>query len=109
MLDKSEICEVPSHKLLGVTLDRNMAYDLHIDELCKKLCKRPGLFKHISPYLKQKQRETYFNGVIKPTLMYGSMAWDSCCAKQSLIKRNTLAYKRVDSSRNTPSYIDNLF
>ena len=40
--------------------------------------------------------------------MYGSMAWDSCGAKQSLIKRNTLAYKRVDSSHNTPSYIENL-
>ena len=144
MLDKTEIPEVSSHKLLGVTLERNMAYDLHIDELCNKLSKRLGLFKHISPYLKQKQRETYFNRVIKPTLMYGSI---SCCAeslqrvlklqkraariilnedsgtppvtlfnklnwlpftKQSLIKRNTLACKRVDSSYKTPSYIDNL-
>ena len=26
--------------------------------------------------------------------------------KQSLIKRNTLAYKGVDSSHNTPSYMD---
>ena len=35
MLDKTEISEVT--RLLGVNLDRNIAYDLHIDELCKKL------------------------------------------------------------------------
>ena len=26
-------------------------------------------------------RETCYNGVIKPTLMYGSTVWDSCCAE----------------------------
>ena len=78
-LDETEISEVT--RLLGVNLNRNIAYDLHIDELCNKLSTRLGLFKHISPYLKQNQIETYFNGVIKPTSMYGSMVWDSCCAE----------------------------
>ena len=68
MLDKAEISEVTSQKLLDVYLDRNMAYDSHVDDLCKKLSKRLGLFKHISPYLQRKERETYYNAVIKPTL-----------------------------------------
>ena len=55
-----------------------MNYEPHIDKLCKKLSKRIGLLKHISPFLKQRQRETYYNGVTKPTLLYGSMIWDSC-------------------------------
>ena len=58
MLDKAEISEVTSQKLLGVYLDRNMAYDSHFDDLCKKLSKRLGLFKHISPYLQRKERLT---------------------------------------------------
>lgn len=29
----------------------------------------------------RKQRETTCNGAIKPTLMYGRMVWDSCCAE----------------------------
>ena len=39
MLDKAEISKVPSQKRLGVTLYRNMAYDSHVDDLCKKLSK----------------------------------------------------------------------
>ena len=31
MPDKAEISEIPSQKLLGVTFDRNMAYDSHVD------------------------------------------------------------------------------
>ena len=67
-----------SHKILGVVIDSQMNYESHIDELCKKLSKRIGLLKHISPFLKQRQRETYYNCVINPTLRYGSMIWDSC-------------------------------
>ena len=37
MRDKAEISEVPSQKLLGVTFDRNMVYDSHVDDLRKKL------------------------------------------------------------------------
>lgn len=81
MLDKAEISKVPSQKRLGVTLYRNMAYDSHVDDLCKKLSKHIGLFKHSSPYLQRKQRETCYKGVMKPTLMYGSTVWDSSFAE----------------------------
>ena len=74
-IDDSVIEQVSSHKILGVVIDSQMNYESHIDELCKKLSKRIGLLKHISPFLKQHQRETYYNGVIKPTLLYGSMIW----------------------------------
>ena len=77
-IDDSVIEQVSSHKILGVVIDSQMNYESHIDELCKKLSKRIGLLKHISPFLKQPQRETYYNGVIKPTLLYRSMKWDSC-------------------------------
>ena len=133
-IDNTDITEVTSHKLLGVTIDSNMSFEQHIDQLSKILSKRLGLLKHISPYLRQRQREVYFNGVIKPVMMYGSMVWDNCSAEcnqrilklqkraariildvekttssstlfnslnwlsfkqQSLIKRCTLAFKRI--------------
>ena len=80
-IDDSVIEQVSSHKILGVVIDSQMNYESHIDELCKKLSKRIGLLRHISPFLKQRQRETYYNGVIKPTLLYGSMIWGSCNVK----------------------------
>lgn len=77
-IDDSVIEKVSSHKILGVV----------IHELCKKLSKRIGFLKNISPFLKQRERETYYNGVIKQILLYGSMIWDSCNIEhlQSILK-----------------------
>ena len=85
-----------------------MNCESHIDELCKKLSKRIGLLKHISPFLKQRQRETYYNGVIKPTLLYGSMIWDSCNVEhlQSILKLQKRAARIIiDAERLTPSVV----
>ena len=63
---------------------------------------------HISLFLKQRQRETYYNGVIKPTLLYGSMIWDSCNVKhlQSILKlQKRAACIILDAERFTPSVI----
>ena len=88
-IDDPVVEQVSSHMILGVVIDEpQMNHKSHIDELCKKLSKRISLLKHISPFLKQRQRETYYNGVIKPTLLYGSMIWDSCNVEhlQSILK-----------------------
>ena len=93
---------------LGVVIDIQMNYESHIDELCQKLSKRIGLLKHISPFLKQRQRETYYNGVIKPTLLYGSMIWDSCNVEhlQSILKLQKRAARIIlDAERLTPSVV----
>ena len=85
-----------------------MNYESHIDELCKKLSKRIGLLKHISPFLKQRQRETYYIGVIKLTLLYGSMIWDSCNVEQlkSILKLQKRAARIIlDAERLTPSFV----
>ena len=77
-------------------------------ELCKKLSKHIGLSKHISPFLKQPQRETYYNGVLKPTLLYWSMIWDSCNVEhlQSILKLQKRAARIIlDAERLTPSVV----
>ena len=45
--------------LLGITLDQDLSFNRQIEELCKKLGKRIGLLRHISPYLKRNQRDIY--------------------------------------------------
>ena len=82
----SVIEQVSSRKILGVVIDSQMNYESHIDELCKKLSKHIGLLKNISPFLKQHQRETYYNGVIKPTLLYGSMILYGTAAMLNIFK-----------------------
>ena len=52
------------HKLLGLKFDHDLSY--------KKLSKRLGLLRYISPYLKQKQQLVYYQAVIKPIMLYAS-------------------------------------
>ena len=80
----------------------------HIDELCKKLSKRSRLLKHISPFLKQRQRETSYSGVIKPVFLCGSIIWDSCNIEhlQSILKLQKRAARIIlDVERLTPSVV----
>jgi hypothetical protein len=53
-----------------VTLDSEMSYESYVEELSKKIAKRLGLLKHISPYLKKSQRQMCYNSVVKPTIMW---------------------------------------
>ena len=77
--DTAEIEQVASHKLLGLIIDEDLTYEVHIDNLCNKLSKRLGLFRHIGPCLKKNQRIIYFNNaVIKLLMMYASSVWTSC-------------------------------
>ena len=103
--DNSVIEQVSSHKILGVVVDSQMNYESHIDELCKILSKRIRLLKHISPFLKQRQGETYYNGVIKCN---GSMIWDSCNVEhlESILKLQKQAARIIlDPERLTPSVV----
>ena len=80
-LNDKEIEIVRSHKLLSMKIDQDLTYDEHIDELCKKLSKHIGLLRHISPYLKQKQRLVYYQAVVKPVMLYVCSVWSSCSNK----------------------------
>ena len=83
------------------------AHEPHIDELSKKLSKRLGLLKNISPYLKQCQREMFYTCVIKPTLMYGSMVWHNCgnMAKQSVRKLQKRAARIILNANRKSSSV----
>ena len=80
-LNDKEIEIVRSHKLLGLKIDQDLTYDEHIDELCKKLSKKIGLSRHISPYLKQKYRLVYYQAVVKPVMLYVCSVCSSCSNK----------------------------
>ena len=81
-LDGAEIEQVTSYKLLGVTLDQDLTFSDHISSLKAKLSQRIGLLKKIKRYLPIKERLLYYNALIKPVLMYGSMVWNICDAKE---------------------------
>ena len=67
--------QVESAKLLGVEIDSELSFTIHIDKLCKKLSQRIGVLNGIKACLPLTQRMAYYNAVIKPVMNYASVIW----------------------------------
>ena len=68
-LKSSELNQVHSHKLLGVTIDSQLSFDQHVDGLCKKLAQRVAVLRKIRRSLPLDQRKLYYNAMIKQTML----------------------------------------
>ena len=78
--------QVENVKLLGLELDEELSFDIHIDSLCKKISKRIGTLNRIKAYLPRAERILYYNSLIKPLILYCSVTWTSCCSHDNLSK-----------------------
>ena len=66
ILNNLLIANVYSHKILGIEVDQDLDLTNHCKILARKISKRIGLLKHISPYLKRNQ-----NLLFSMLLIYG--------------------------------------
>ena len=56
----AKIEQVARHKLLGLTINEDLTYEVHVDELCNKLFKRLGLsFTPHRPILEDKSENNF--------------------------------------------------
>ena len=78
-LNATELNQVNSQKLLGVTSDSKLSFDEHIDDLCRKVSQRIAVLIKIKKFLPFQQRIAYYNAMIKQHMLYASVAWSSCC------------------------------
>ena len=77
-LNTTELKQVSSQKLLGVTIDQKLSFDDHIDDLCNKLCQRIAVLSKIKWFLPLEQRKAFYNAMIKQTMLYASNVWSAC-------------------------------
>ena len=64
-LNATELIQVSSQKLLGVTTDHKLSFDDHIDELCNKLCQGIAVLSRIKRFLPLEHMKAYYNIMIK--------------------------------------------
>ena len=78
-LNATELKQVSTQKLLGVTIDQKLSFDDHIDELCNKFCQRIAVLSKIKwLVLPLEQRKAFYNAMIKQTMLYVSNVWSAC-------------------------------
>ena len=68
-LNGTEIKQVNSQKLLGVTIDNKLSFDDHIERLCKKLTQKIAVLRKIRRFLPLEERKLYYNAMIKQSML----------------------------------------
>lgn len=72
-----KIKESVSVKYLGITLDKNLKWNLHTDTLVKKLRTFISKFKYLVGILSSRQLKILYHSFIESQLSYGIIAWGS--------------------------------
>ena len=64
-------------KYLGVTLDKHLSWDIHIDNLCKKLKPKVGVISRLRHILNKNLLNTVYKTIIQPHIDYAITLWGS--------------------------------
>ena len=98
----SPISQVPKTKSLGFYIDKNLTWNVHVENLSsKKIASGIGALKRISPFVLHRMLLFIYNSPVKPHFDFCSVVWGSC--------KNTLANKlqklQNHAGRVLPSFI----
>ena len=103
-IGKDKIWESKSVKLLGITIDKELKFDKHVDQACLKANKKLNVLSRMQSFLSAKKRKVIFNSFIESQFKYCPLIW-MFCSRKSNDKINRLherslriAYKDFDSS-----------
>ena len=80
VFDGSSIDQVRTFKLLGVTLDDNLKWNHHIDNILKPISKNLSLLRRLSRFLPRKALVTFYFSKIALYFNYCSLVWSNCTA-----------------------------
>ena len=83
----------PSSKFLGVIMDCNLNWQLHIDCICNKLAKGTGILKRLRTHFPEHILMMLYNTLILPYISYCNVAWGG--AYPSYIQKLFLLQKRA--------------
>ena len=68
-------------KVLGITLDDSLKFDLHIADMCKKASRQINALKRVSKFLTQDSRKSIYRSFIAASFNYCPISWIFCGKK----------------------------
>ena len=72
------INQVSSVKSLGVHIDENLSWNMHIEKIAKKIASGIGAIKRCRPFVNRATLEFVFNALVQPYFNYCSEVWGHC-------------------------------
>ena len=64
-----------SDKLLGVTIDSDLKFDIHVNDLCKKAIQKLNTLARISGYMDSSKKRTIMKAFITSHFSYCPLVW----------------------------------
>ena len=77
-IDGNAIKQVKCVKSLGVHIDDNLSWNVHIDTISKKIASGIEALKHCRPFDPQTTQQSIYNALIQPRFDYCSEVWVHC-------------------------------
>ena len=77
------IMPTSSIKVLGVTLDDRLKFDVHISNICKSASRQINALKRLSRYLDEKSRVLIYKSFIASNFNYCPVSWMFCGRKNA--------------------------
>ena len=75
-IDDQIIKRVDKTKSLGLTIDAQLSWGKHVEEICKKVSSAIGTLKRVRPFISKEIAIQIYNALIMPYFDYCSPVWD---------------------------------
>ena len=83
---------------LGVDVDENLSWNVHIDNIAKKIASGIGILRRSRPFVTFEVLSTIYGTLVQPYFDYCSIVWGNC--------NNSLATKLQKTSKSCRPYLD---
>ena len=101
----SEIKASRSINILGVEIDKDLKFNLHIDEICGQTSKQINALKRIRHYLTKESKMTIYNSYINSNFNYCSVVWMFLNKSNSdKLERTNKRALRFSTNKDSSSY-----
>jgi hypothetical protein len=110
LVKNREISNVKSTDFLGVVINSNLSWEIHIDRTCSKISSNIFIINRLSKILDLNERKMLYYGLIYPLLSYGIVVWGHSAKANTtrifaLQKKRAVRYtagiKHLESCRNS--------
>lgn len=96
----NKLKQVTEHKLLGVIIDQNLSWQVHVNSLVKQLSSSVFQLSQIKHFVDEHCRRIFYYSFIQSRLDYCSVVWGKCALSilKPLVSLQKRAIKLIDKS-----------